>query len=91
MSTKAEILKEVTNGYRAQLAADRAKDLRDALDSADETISDKTRLGVAIDDATAAALANDANTKIAAYNAAVVLPAIDVSALATALAGASDA
>lgn len=91
MPTKAEILKEVTNGYRAQLAADRAKDLRDALDSADETISDKTRLGVAIDDATAAALANDANAKIAAYNAAVVLPSIDVAALATALAGASDA
>lgn len=89
MATKKEILKGLTNSYRAKLAADNKRDLIDALDAADEDITDKIRLGVALDDATAADLANSANAKIATYNTAVTLPLIDIADLGAQLAAAT--
>lgn len=94
MPTKAQILQETITSYRSRLAARRGKDLSEALDAAEQRISEITNLadrGVKIDDATAQALAADANSKIAAYNAAAVLPAIDIADLGAQLAAADDA
>lgn len=91
MATKQQILQNVISSYRASLAADRAKDLRDFIAEAADTVENKPKYGVELDTATAVALANQANTKITAYNQAVTLPLIDVAQLQAALDSANPA